>query len=61
MTTEKREIQSGGGHSGGSAGARDKETKGTKGRESQGEGRGWHGDPEGHAEAGRQSHKNDTP
>lgn len=22
-------------------------------------GRGWHGDPEGHAKAGRQSHKND--
>lgn len=22
-------------------------------------GRGWHGDPQGHREAGRQSHKND--
>lgn len=25
----------------------------------QGQGRGWHGDSKGHAEAGRQSHKND--
>ncbi len=24
-----------------------------------GQGRGWHGDSEGHAEAGSQSHKND--
>lgn len=29
-------------------------------KQNQGEGRGWHGDPEGHAEAGRQSHKNDA-
>lgn len=25
-----------------------------------GEGRGWHGDPQGHARAGSQSHKNDN-
>lgn len=25
---------------------------------SKGEGRGWHGDPKGHAKAGSQSHKN---
>jgi hypothetical protein len=24
-------------------------------------GRGWHGDPEGHAKAGRHSHDNDNP
>jgi hypothetical protein len=28
-------------------------------RMAQGDGRGWHGDSEGHRQAGRQSHKND--